>query len=438
MGCVWLARTDDGRKAAVKQLNNQYVTDSRLREYFMREAQAMRQLNHPNVVKLVGQPYADTAGNLYMPMEFVEGDTIEHIVQRQGHYSPEQAIRLMIAILDTFVYVHSKGMVHRDIKPSNIMVRPDGSVCVIDFGIAKDMKTSTGQTIGNRVGTDGYMSPEQVSATTIDHRTDIYSLGCLLHYMLTGRHPFLKKQNSYETSISILNDAFPSAQALVPDISDTLQAVLYKATDKNMLLRYQSAAEFRRALANLLPDNLNAYEITVGRKGCDINIANDYVSSHHLTIRFMPPDQMEIHDHSRNGTGVNGRYVKHDVCRFTYDPHGTTTQPQPQILLAGRAECELPWNEVTRRLQRNKGSQVDRVVNEPEPPKADTLPPPLTKESSDGWAYVVLVLFFPVIGIILWIMKKSQFSDEANKRIGISVIVTICLRVISNAIILLN
>ncbi len=434
MGCVWLARTDDGRKAAVKQMNNQFVTDPRIRDYFMREAKAMQQLNHPNVVKLVGQPYADRAGNLFLPMEFVEGDTIEHIVRQNGHFAPEQAVRLMLPILETFTYIHSKGMVHRDIKPSNIMVRPDQSICVIDFGIAKDMKTTTGHTVGSRVGTDGYMSPEQVSATNIDHRTDIYSLGCLLHYMITGKHAFIKKQNNYETSLSIINDAFPSAQELVEGVSDALQAVIYKATDKNMLRRYQTADDFRRALKHLLPGEQQDVEITVGKKGCDINVPNVYVSSSHLTIRFTLPDCFELRDHSRNGTMVNGRYVHNDVYQIQYNPNPNSgqTQPVPSIYLAGKQECELPWSKVVRMTNELIANPPMNEVPDdaPDLQPIGTTPHIPTKENNKGETWILLVVMLSVVGGILWLINKDKLSEKENQRVLIGWFSGVCARLI--------
>ena len=186
MGCVYEAADSYGNKIALKMMSAKAASHPDYREMFELEVQSLKKLSHPSVVKIIGEPFSDAGGNLYLPMEFVEGRTISQMVQSNGPIGEQEALSIFSKLLEVFSYIHSKACIHRDVKPSNIMIRPDGSVCVIDFGIAKDSKTSTGKTIGRVVGTDGYMSPEQANGYSIDTRTDIYSLGCLLHYMLSG------------------------------------------------------------------------------------------------------------------------------------------------------------------------------------------------------------------------------------------------------------
>ena len=181
-------------------------------------------------------------------MEFVEGETISQYVAKHGAFPEPDALQLMDKILQAVGYVHSVGCIHRDIKPSNIMLKPDGNVCIIDFGIAKDARTSTGHTVGRIIGTDGYMSPEQAAGLNIDKRTDIYSLGCLLHYIVTGQNAFNKRSNDQETRMAILHEQFPSAIQINPSLSQRTQDIIYKAVDRNMMRRFQSAEEFRKAL----------------------------------------------------------------------------------------------------------------------------------------------------------------------------------------------
>ena len=170
MGSVYEAKSPNGKRVALKMMSAKAAACPDYREMFDHEVSSLRKLSHPSIVNIVDEPFSDSNGNLYLPMEFIEGNTISQIVQNPAHgpYSEDEAISLFSQLLDVFTYIHRNSCIHRDVKPSNIMIRPDGSVCVIDFGIAKDSKTSTGKTIGRVVGTDGYMSPEQANGLNID------------------------------------------------------------------------------------------------------------------------------------------------------------------------------------------------------------------------------------------------------------------------------
>ena len=129
--------------------------------------------------------------NLYMVSEYIEGYTLEERIREQGCVTENEALKIMDQVLEAMQYVHNYNVIRRDLKPSNIMIRKDnGKICLLDFGIAKDMK-SKGLTSGMlTIGTNGYLSPEQAEGITIDSRTDIYSLGCVLYYILSVTHFF--------------------------------------------------------------------------------------------------------------------------------------------------------------------------------------------------------------------------------------------------------
>lgn len=405
MGCVWYGMRDDGVECAIKCMLAKYVSIPDYREFFDSEAHAMKRLNHPSVVKIMGDTFTDSKGNLYLPMEYIQGETIEQHIKRTGlPFQEDEVIRIMSDVLDTFSYIHEQGQIHRDIKPSNIMLRPDGHICVIDFGIAKDMKISTGKTVGRQVGTSGYMSPEQISALNIDHRTDIYSLGCLLFYMLTAQHAITKRSNDFETMRAIQQDSFPSVRAINPTVSKYLEDVIYKATDKDMRRRYQTAADFKQALFS--PSNITVktsicppvsdlkkltgcWTITVGRKGQDINIPNEYVSFYHLDIeliaQYITREQnisrtLTLTDHSTNGTGVNGKYIRNAKITIPFDILQESTHIVPDILLAGRESCRLDWLSICDMLQEKMARDIrpeettdDQNSDEPESEEQDSL-----------------------------------------------------------------
>lgn len=444
MGSVWYGIRSDGTECAVKCMLAKFVSVPDYRDFFDAEARAMKHLNHPCVVKIMGDTFTDAEGNLYLPMEYVPGETIEQRIKRTHQpFDEQETIRLMNDILDAFDYIHRQGQIHRDIKPSNIMLRPDGRICVIDFGIAKDMKISTGKTVGRQVGTSGYMSPEQISALNIDHRTDIYSLGCLLFYMLTARHAIVKRTNDYETMYAIQNEEFPSAREINPTVSARMDAVIRKATNKDMRKRYQSAHEFKEVLSAILGDTSAAttqtisepnkkqvlsritgkWIVSVGRSGQDINISNDYVSSHHLEIELEAKQHMDsiehvitLIDHSTNGTGVNGRCIHNGKIIIAWDLFAEYTQQMPDILLAGREECRLDWNLVTEMITRKMQnglpspplSSSDDVISEPQDK--------FTKRDDNTYVGICIVSFIcPIVGWIIYAVNKNDNIDKASK-----------------------
>lgn len=418
MGAVYRGKSPDGDPVAIKMLKCEYVSIPNFRAFFDTEAKSLKSMNHPSVVKIIGDTFSDEKGNLYLPMEYVEGETIQQRVERQGPYSEKDAKQLMGKILDAFIYIHNVNKIHRDIKPSNIMIRPDGNICIIDFGIAKDMNTSTGQTIGMCVGTDGYMSPEQVKGLSIDYRTDIYSLGCLLHYMLTGKHAITKQSNDFATKMEILNHDFPRAKDIRPELSDEIQNIIFKATDKNMLNRFQTAAKFKQTLTDEINSNpdrpgtkITGAVVTIGRGDCDIVINNEYVSSNHLKIHYKylktsPTGAIiEIEDHSTNGTGINGRYLHNGSESFPYAIPEQQDYTLPEVFLAGRPEIRLEWDPVIRKLK----ERLPQPVPPPNPPL-----PPEPSQAGLGIGFGLLAFFVPVVGWVLWGVWKEQRPKAAH------------------------
>jgi serine/threonine-protein kinase len=316
--------------------------------------------------------------------------------------------------------------VHRDIKPSNIIVKPDGRICLIDFGIVKDMKHSTGQTMTQIIGTDGYMSPEQAAPATIDYRSDIYSLGCLLYYMLVGNHAIQKQSNDYATKMTILKSAFPKAQHFNPNLSDHIQQILDKATDKNMLRRFQSCREFELEISGG-GTVVNGYDtnniVSVGRQNCDVIVYDptEKVSRHHLDIIEIqcPPEEnvdtvsFLIRDRSTNGTTISfrfGNYVNSEKIHSTetmidvnadeYTPH------YPKILLADKVE--LNWSDVEAAFARKRGATKPPVKDTPPPaPPIDEAKKARRKSAvSEIIGGIVLI----VVGVILTVISLSSDS----------------------------
>lgn len=409
MGCVYKAIDDKtGRTVAIKMMSNKVTCYPEYRTLFSSEAKTLSDLNHPSIVKMSGVAFSDDQGNLYLPMEYVEGETLLKHVQANGPYSEEEGKELMCQILEAMQYVYSHKKIHRDIKPSNIMLRPDGSICIIDFGIAKDAQIQTGMTVGNVIGTSGYMSPEQAKGLNIDHRTDIYSLGCLFFFILTGHDAIAKAKNDYETKLRVLDTEIPDVRRFNPTISENTAMAIQKATDKNMMKRYQTPADFKRALEGNESSRTNDYtqiEISVGRANDNDIImgssTDKVVSQHHgkFIILKTQPDAAPIiiyEDFSTNGTGVNGKYV-HKAQEHIPLTH---FDMMPEILLAGRDEYKINWLEVESHYRMQTGQAL--FVQEPVengPTKLNPLTPP--RNPISGILVIIIVLLIVLITVLL-------------------------------------
>ncbi len=176
------------RSVAVKVLAERYSHDDRFVTRFRREAQSAARLNHRNIVSVYDTGSAN--GTPYIVMEKVDGPTLADIIRAEGALAPERAAEIGAAVAEALEAAHREGLVHRDVKPGNIMVTRGGEVKVMDFGIARAAADDTLTQTGTVLGTASYLSPEQASGATVDARSDVYSLGCVLYEMLTGRPPF--------------------------------------------------------------------------------------------------------------------------------------------------------------------------------------------------------------------------------------------------------
>lgn len=264
MGVVYKARdTKLDRFVALKFLPPQSPILPPDSARFLQEARAAASLNHPNVCSVLDIQEQD--GRTFIVMEFVNGQTLRELTggrsagttgsfQAGGatlpHNAPIQAKRAIdigIQVADGLAAAHEKGIVHRDIKPENIMVRKDGIVQVMDFGLAKLRGTSRLTREGSTVGTAGYMSPEQIQGQEADHRSDIFSLGVVLYELFTGELPF---KGVHETAVSyeIVNVDPPPMSEVNPDVDPALDAIVLECLAKEPSDRYQSVAELAKDL----------------------------------------------------------------------------------------------------------------------------------------------------------------------------------------------
>ena len=247
MGDVYLAEHKVlETKVAIKSLHNNLVNDESFRKRFKTEAKIHAKLYHPNVVKLID--FQERKDGLFIIMEYVKGQQLDDYIKNESGPIPEKELTSLFSqILDAISHAHSKGLVHRDIKPANVIIS-SGKIKVLDFGIAKELSTESGLTkTGVQVGTPMYMSPEQVNAEPLDNLTDIYSLGVTLFYMAVGKVPY-ENSNAMKMGIQIVTEPFPKAKNFYHAVSDKIELIIKKATQKNKQDRYQSCDDFKKDL----------------------------------------------------------------------------------------------------------------------------------------------------------------------------------------------
>ena len=258
MGEVYRATdTKLGRDIALKVLPAEMAEDPERLGRFRREAKTLAQLDHPNIVTIHSVEDAD--GIHFLTMQLVEGLPLDRLIPLGGQ-PVEQIVEIASALGDALAAAHEKGIVHRDLKPANVMISTEGRVKVLDFGLAKDIRaanssdatmTSDSRTqIGVVMGTPAYMSPEQVSGRALDHRSDIFSLGVVLHEMATGRRPF-EGGSSAELISSILRDTPPPVSEFRPELPADLARVIRRCLEKDPRYRLQTARDVSNEFRDL-------------------------------------------------------------------------------------------------------------------------------------------------------------------------------------------
>ena len=259
-----------GRKVAIKLLRAEMARDPMVQARFRREAKAVAGLNHPNIVSVfdTGEEEQVVSGSTvqlpFIVMEYIRGRTLRDLV-KAGDMTREKAIEYVLGTLEALGHSHSMGIVHRDIKPANIMVTERGNLKVMDFGIARALADSAStmtqtQTV---VGTAQYLSPEQARGEAVDARTDLYSTGCLLYELFTGRPPFTG-DSPVSVAYQHVGEHAPAPSTLVAELDPIFDDVVLKALAKDREDRYADAAAFALALKNarqgiaLAPEQLTA------------------------------------------------------------------------------------------------------------------------------------------------------------------------------------
>jgi len=240
------------RRVAIKILHEHYAGDPEYLERFRREARAVAQLSHPNIVTVIDR--GDDEGRQYIVFEHVEGENLKELVQREGSLPVRQALELALAVADGLAFAHDHGLVHRDVKPQNVLLSNEGEVKVTDFGIARSLHVEHGVTLtGTVLGTGEYLAPEQAGGKPVSPATDVYSLGVVLWELLAGDVPFVG-ENFVAVALRHVNEPPPSLRDRRPDVSPRLEAAVDRALAKDPARRFSSMAAFAKELRACLAE----------------------------------------------------------------------------------------------------------------------------------------------------------------------------------------
>ena len=236
MSTVYLARDETlERWVAAKVLHREISDQPDQIERFRREARAVAQVSHPNVVAVIDA--GEDGGRPYIVFEYCDGETLKERIERLGKLPLDEAAAYAIEVGRGLQAAHARRLVHRDVKPQNVLIDSEGRAKVTDFGIARELEQDGLTATGRVLGTTDYVSPEQAMGHGVDARSDIYSLGVLLYEMLTGQVPF-RAENLVGVAMKHVNERMPDVQAKRPEVSSALAAVVERATEKKPDKRY--------------------------------------------------------------------------------------------------------------------------------------------------------------------------------------------------------
>ncbi|MEI2810972.1 MAG: Stk1 family PASTA domain-containing Ser/Thr kinase [Nocardioides sp.] len=365
-----------GRAVAIKRLRGDLIGDATFAARFRREAQSAAALNHPAIVAVYDtgeelSPDGRTPPQPYIVMEFVAGRTLRDVLREGRKILPERAMEISSGVLSALEYSHRAGIIHRDIKPANVMLTPSGDVKVMDFGIARAVSDVSGAMTQTAavVGTAQYLSPEQARGETVDSRSDVYSAGCLLYELLTGRPPFVGDSPVSVAYQHVREPAVPPSMHDA-DLPAEVDAIVMKALAKRVDERYQSAAEMRADIERYLAGRpINAPQVGIPVNEPMPMNSQVYETGVRASTTTTSAAPVAPARRGRNGVGLwllGGLIVAALVATYFLRPLFTEEEPKQVRVpaLVGLTEGEA------RTAIGNAGLRVGSIEHEPD----DTVP----------------------------------------------------------------
>ena len=233
----------DNKVVAVKILKKEFAENEEFLRRFRNESKAIALLSHPNIVKVYDVGFSDKLQ--YIVMEYIDGITLKEYIDNEKVLTWKDSVHFIIQVLRALQHAHDRGIVHRDIKPQNIMLFTDGTIKVMDFGIAKFARDDNGTATDQAIGTVHYISPEQARGDETDEKSDIYSVGVMLYEMLTGQKPF-DTDNPISVAVMHMQNTPERPRAINPNIPAGLEEIILRAMEKDAENRYQTASDMIR------------------------------------------------------------------------------------------------------------------------------------------------------------------------------------------------
>jgi eukaryotic-like serine/threonine-protein kinase len=355
MGTVYAGVHDQtGQWAAIKVLAENLSADPRFRERFQGEVDTLKMLNHANIVQLMG--YGEEDGQLFFVMELVEGLSLEANLQAGQRFPWQQVVDIAVQVCAALKHAHDHGVIHRDLKPANLLITADGTVKLTDFGIAKLFGVSGLTMAGSMIGTPDYMAPEQTQGDPATARSDLYSLGCVMFALLTGKPPFTSPSIT-KIIDRVRTDDPPPLRQLVSDVPEPMERVVAQLLRKDPSQRIATP----KALANLLR-----------------------AMQHALTSKALPIERETV-DPSQDSPSFDVDQVTHRSLEESSPASSTDQQPT----------VDFSTDEARHFQGRTSGSEpADHGSDQPEDPDQTIFDPqmaaPITADSTRQTRFTVV------------------------------------------------
>ncbi|MBQ9048533.1 MAG: Stk1 family PASTA domain-containing Ser/Thr kinase [Solobacterium sp.] len=290
------------RQVAIKILRSELCTDAVSVLRFEREAQAATTLSHPNIVEIYD--VGDYKGHHYIVMEYVPGKTLKKVIHDRGALLTAEAIDIEKQLVSATGEAHRRGIIHRDIKPQNVIVKADGSIKILDFGIALAKGSMQLTEANNVMGSVHYLAPELAKGESASVQSDIYALGIVLFEMLTGDVPF-KADSAVQVALMQMRNEIPPVRSINPELPQSIENVIIRATAKDPAMRYRSCTEMLQDLSTCLrPERANEKRVVLSARQVPTDHGFDTLPEHVLTDTGGPSPKVETIIRSSNSKVV--------------------------------------------------------------------------------------------------------------------------------------
>lgn len=285
MGAVFRGVDDNGRRVAIKIIAPALASNERAVERFLRESNVLKRLHHPNIARYLGS--GRYRGSPFYIMEFIQGESLDHILARRGRITWEEVVDIGKQLCGALQAAHDAGVIHRDLKPSNLMILPDGTVKLTDFGIAKDLDAVGLTATHSTLGTAAYMSPEQCrGAKDINFKSDLYSMGVMFYELVTGKKPFTS-DNPMDVFLMHVKGKFARPSTFVMDLPvwlDTLICQLMEKSPDDRPFNATKVAEELDSIARKVADQTSAGIDRASKRRADVTAADRALDADDLAV----------------------------------------------------------------------------------------------------------------------------------------------------------